>query len=316
MAEIDPLAPPSPSTVATCSTCGYSWVHGTLRAWHSCSARLLAENRQFQADLEERERLGSESIARTARLYALIARQREWIGGIPFPSPQAILADVDGKAADSWLGDMVTRSHNEGFERALAKIRELQAFCDRWQDKRSGCEADIRQDESDRVAAEYRGAGLQAAERHEQEKVAAREEGRREGLREAGDGGVAMIAAERRRQVEVEGWTAGHDDQHRKGEMALAAMCYAHPPYPARPAALSLFWPWDMAWWKAGERLRELSKAGALIAAEIDRLLRSARPEGGALMERRRAIEEIRDVWLQNRTADGREREDLKRRSA
>jgi hypothetical protein len=31
-------------------------------------------------------------------------------------------------------------------------------------------------------------------------------------------------------------------------------------------------WPWDSKWWKPGERIRELEKAGALIAAEIARL--------------------------------------------
>ncbi|MGE0456387.1 MAG: hypothetical protein AB7I13_00015 [Vicinamibacterales bacterium] len=34
------------------------------------------------------------------------------------------------------------------------------------------------------------------------------------------------------------------------------------------------FWPFDCCDWKPGDRIRELEKAGALIAAEIDRLLR------------------------------------------
>jgi hypothetical protein len=35
-------------------------------------------------------------------------------------------------------------------------------------------------------------------------------------------------------------------------------------------------WPWDKGWWKPtpDNRIRELEKAGALIAAEIDRLQR------------------------------------------
>jgi hypothetical protein len=34
------------------------------------------------------------------------------------------------------------------------------------------------------------------------------------------------------------------------------------------------FWPWSKHWWKPtpNDRVRELVKAGALIAAEIDRL--------------------------------------------
>lgn len=35
------------------------------------------------------------------------------------------------------------------------------------------------------------------------------------------------IAAERQRQIEVEGWTPNHDDEHDRGEMANAAACYA-----------------------------------------------------------------------------------------
>ena len=33
-------------------------------------------------------------------------------------------------------------------------------------------------------------------------------------------------------------------------------------------------WPWNLIWWKPtpNDRIRELVKAGALIAAEIDRL--------------------------------------------
>jgi hypothetical protein len=38
-------------------------------------------------------------------------------------------------------------------------------------------------------------------------------------------------------------------------------------------------WPWDESWWKPGDRIRELAKAGALIAAEIDRLNRIAAME-------------------------------------
>ncbi len=88
--------------------------------------------------------------------------------------------------------------------------------------------------------------------------------------------GVSLIAAERARQVAVEGWTPEHDDEHADGELAKAAACYALPPSgddpePSDPPA---FWPWHRAWWKPGDRIRELEKAGALIAAEIDRLRR------------------------------------------
>jgi len=84
--------------------------------------------------------------------------------------------------------------------------------------------------------------------------------------------GAAAIAAERRRQVDQEGWTSAYDRNHFRGELAQAAACYAwpgdHGDHP--PAA----WPWLAEHWKPSpqDRIRELVKAGALIAAEIDRL--------------------------------------------
>lgn len=38
------------------------------------------------------------------------------------------------------------------------------------------------------------------------------------------------VIAERKRQAEVEGWTAEHDDEHDNGEMAVAAGCIAALP--------------------------------------------------------------------------------------
>jgi hypothetical protein len=47
--------------------------------------------------------------------------------------------------------------------------------------------------------------------------------------RESMKTGIELIAEERKRQIEVEGWTAEHDDEHTDGELALAAVCYATP---------------------------------------------------------------------------------------
>lgn len=102
------------------------------------------------------------------------------------------------------------------------------------------------------------------------------------------DTGVGMIAAERQRQQSEEGWSARHDDGHRLGEIALAAAAYAVPPdvrddaYTSPVLRIShrlweVLWPWSRAEWKPTprDRVRELVKAGALIAAEIDRLQRA-----------------------------------------
>ena len=95
---------------------------------------------------------------------------------------------------------------------------------------------------------------------------------------------IELIADERRRQKEEEGWTPEHDDQHDNSEMALAAACYAHPNperedghyYVDKRDITPKDWPWSDAAYKPvpHDRVRQLVKAGALIAAEIDRINR------------------------------------------
>lgn len=90
--------------------------------------------------------------------------------------------------------------------------------------------------------------------------------------------GLELIAEERQRQIESEGWTDQHDDGHYSEELARAAACYATPKFWRSSAVLNVLWPWRQTWWKPtpNDRIRELAKAGALIAAEIDRLHRGA----------------------------------------
>ncbi len=101
--------------------------------------------------------------------------------------------------------------------------------------------------------------------------------------------GVALIAAERERQVSKEGWTAEHDALEDGGGLALAAACYAMPEKDREMHGSGVYhayhgtdpeykvpklWPWEPSWFKPSptDRVRELVKAGALIAAEIDRI--------------------------------------------
>ncbi|HHQ4333782.1 TPA: hypothetical protein ACSQQD_004364 [Pseudomonas aeruginosa] len=98
------------------------------------------------------------------------------------------------------------------------------------------------------------------------------------------------VQAERRRQIEAEGWTPEHDDEHSHGQMARAAACYAlagsSAPNDGTAALLvSLAWPWDQQWWKPTSARRDLVKACALALAEIERLDRagiSQNPQPGA----------------------------------
>lgn len=90
---------------------------------------------------------------------------------------------------------------------------------------------------------------------------------------------MADIAAERRRQIEAEGWTPEHDDAHSDGQMATAAACYAisaHNVIRYKRITMPSWWPWDSKWWKPSTTRRDLVKAGALIAAEIERIDRAA----------------------------------------
>lgn len=95
-----------------------------------------------------------------------------------------------------------------------------------------------------------------------------------------GDGSAAArdVLAERRRQVEAEGWTSEHDDQHSNGEMARAASCYISNKERSHLPTVPLKWPWSDAWWKPDGYRRNLIKAGALILAEIERLDRLSAP--------------------------------------
>lgn len=80
------------------------------------------------------------------------------------------------------------------------------------------------------------------------------------------------VIAERKRQVEKEGWSAEHDGEHNDGEMARAAACYANPEIWNVFGATHIGWPWSAEWWKPADTRRNLVKAAALLLAEIDRL--------------------------------------------
>ena len=96
-----------------------------------------------------------------------------------------------------------------------------------------------------------------------------------------GSQAVLDVAAERRRQIEAEGWTPEHDDEHSVGELAKAAACYALVSAGFNPDATITVWPWHRLWWKPSDKRRNLVKAGALILAEIERLDRMAERQDG-----------------------------------
>lgn len=87
---------------------------------------------------------------------------------------------------------------------------------------------------------------------------------------------IGEIAAERKRQIEVEGWNVEHDSQHVAGELAAAAACYALSSFldtdHSRNTIFTRYWPWDRKWWKPRGGRADLVRAGALIVAQIERM--------------------------------------------
>lgn len=97
--------------------------------------------------------------------------------------------------------------------------------------------------------------------------------------------GVSRIASERKRQIERHGYSAEHDHLHSKEEFYNAAGCYWHAynlavdgftemdcmPFDKHPAFT--WWPFDWDSFKPSfdNPIRNLEKAGALMAALIDR---------------------------------------------
>ena len=99
------------------------------------------------------------------------------------------------------------------------------------------------------------------------------------------EGGSGLIATERARQISTEGWTPAHDDEHELGELAAASVCYTNLAQAQIADAVMesdtevhVDWPWSSDSWKpSDDPIRNLVKAGALIAAQIDVLLRKGR---------------------------------------
>lgn len=87
--------------------------------------------------------------------------------------------------------------------------------------------------------------------------------------------GTLLISEERDRQIFEEGYTDKDDDVQTGESLACAAAVYATPTTKRGPNFIRYMWPYSSKYYKPTEdRIRELVKAGALIAAEIDRLQR------------------------------------------
>ena len=96
--------------------------------------------------------------------------------------------------------------------------------------------------------------------------------------------GAEKIWIERTRQITEEGFSFEHDDQWKKGQLLEAAITYAIGTYPTihpedtqetNANDVSELWPFEKERFKLSpDPIKNLIKAGAFIAAEIDRLER------------------------------------------
>ena len=87
---------------------------------------------------------------------------------------------------------------------------------------------------------------------------------------------IDLIVAERQRQI-AKGYDANHDDEHRDGEIAMAAASYAATTSTNSNVYGDLLWPFSGGAPDAsGDPLTLLAKAGALIVAEMERLQRAS----------------------------------------
>jgi len=88
-----------------------------------------------------------------------------------------------------------------------------------------------------------------------------------------------MIRRERDRQIDNYG--VEHDDEHVSEELARAAACLSTPVLYRQYAVMVSMWPWRPHEFQSGDRVEDLVRAGALIAAEIDRLIRLKEKRSG-----------------------------------
>ena len=84
--------------------------------------------------------------------------------------------------------------------------------------------------------------------------------------------GATRIAKERQRQIEKEGYDEEHDAQEPINRMVACAISYAM--YDIDEKEADAWWEWDRQYFKPKDRLRNLERAGALIAAAIDKLVK------------------------------------------
>ncbi len=83
--------------------------------------------------------------------------------------------------------------------------------------------------------------------------------------------GIEQISEERAKQINKYGYTLYHDANYNNKQLLLAALSYLKTAVGGEEAQM-LNWPWEDKYFKDEGYVENLKKAGALIAAELDRL--------------------------------------------
>lgn len=94
--------------------------------------------------------------------------------------------------------------------------------------------------------------------------------------------GTQLITAERIRIEFLKGYDAKHDQKYVQGELLEGAVAYIESGSFEDGQNIPACWPFPIKDFKPtpGDRIRELAKAGAFIASEIDRISYAAKMEG------------------------------------
>ena len=109
------------------------------------------------------------------------------------------------------------------------------------------------------------------------------------------------VLNERKRQINSEGWTIEHDDEHTSHGMAIAAACYAlaniRSSLRVQTVDVTDLWKWTgwgLKWFKPKDNRRNLVRAAALLIAELDRIDRAE------IRKKTLEVEVVRGVSLED----------------
>ena len=83
--------------------------------------------------------------------------------------------------------------------------------------------------------------------------------------------GLQLITEERVKQIGKYHYYATHDDMYKNKELLLAALAYLNTAIYGGNVGIE-DWPWKSELFKDEGYVESLKKAGALIAAELDRI--------------------------------------------